>query len=105
MKLAILLACVLASGCAVTKKLTDPAALTFEADSTWQTSGKFTHWIDSQRRYTGSIGRAAILMEVDLTKSIELRYGIEHRSFIEYTGDRGEERALMGIKWKPFRRE
>lgn len=40
-------------------------------------------------------------VRVDLTRRIELDYGIRHQSFpLEY--DRGEESLFAGITWRPF---
>lgn len=104
MKTLMLLSVLLLSGCASQPKLFDPAGLTFEADTSWQASGDFTYHDRFGRPYDGAIGRAAITMDIPLTNEFQLRYGIEHRSYLQDNGDRGEERAIAGLTWRPFRR-
>lgn len=52
--------------------------------------------------YRGSIGRLAVSVDVPIRSHFTVRYGIEHRSYIETNRDRGEERGLVGFSWRPF---
>lgn len=107
MKIIAILSLLFISGCAnlkeTGKKLIDPKAFTIEAESSRQVSGKLVYMLSTNKPYHGSVGRLAIVMDSSITKHLNVRYGIEHRSYID-TGDRGEERAIVGFTWKPFRR-
>jgi hypothetical protein len=87
--------------------LFDPSGVALEADLSWQVSGPLQYSYYEQgalRPYTGAGGRFALSVEVPAARGFDLRYGIEHRSQIEITEDAGEERAFVGVIWKPFRR-
>lgn len=104
MKKMFLLSAIAITGCASPPKILDPANLTIEAESSWQAFGN-TNYLDRHGRpYNGALGRAAIVMDAPLSREVTLRYGLEHRSYIEDFGDRGEERAIVGLTWKPFRK-
>lgn len=101
MKALLAISALALSGCAATKSLVDPRGLAIEADSSWQASGDFSYRDKFGRPYDGPIGRLAVSMNTQITKEITLRYGIEHRSYL-LIDDRGEERATVGITWRPF---
>jgi hypothetical protein len=83
--------------------LFDPSAVTVIGDMSWQVSGGSRYLIGSDR-YTGSLGRLEVMVTVPVSRELSLRYGLEHRSYVETDRDRGEERAVLGFIWKPFDR-
>ena len=84
--------------------LADPVNLTVVADASVQTSGNFTYW-DGHRSFGGGhLGRIAIQMDAPITRAFTLRYGIEHTSLLDTDHDRGQERAFIGFRWRPFAR-
>lgn len=104
MKTIVFMAVLAITGCTSVQKLVDPSALTIEVDSSWQAGGKFTHWElhgDHYEAHAGTLGRIAVVMDAPVKKGVNLRYGIEHRSLIR-VDDRGEERIVLGVTWKPF---
>lgn len=82
--------------------LFDPVGIALEGDMSWAAGGMHDYSLES-RRYDGTIGRIALAVDVPATATITLRYGLEHRSYIETARDRGEERAFIGLVWRPFR--
>ncbi|HVZ33558.1 MAG TPA: hypothetical protein VG963_14100 [Polyangiaceae bacterium] len=80
----------------------DPANVLIEGEASWQISGDFTYTLAAQT-YRGSIGRLAVSVDVPIRSHFTVRYGIEHRSYIETNRDRGEERGFVGFQWRPFR--
>jgi hypothetical protein len=49
-----------------------------------------------------TVGRLEVGVYVPFSRSLVLRYAVEHTSAINL-GDRGEERAVLGFEWRPFR--
>lgn len=43
-------------------------------------------------------------MAVPITRTLELNYGVLHRSFYDTSYDKGEESAFLSVTWRPFRR-
>lgn len=78
-----------------------PANLTVDASASWAAFGMHDYRLAGEH-YGGSIGRVSIDMRVPITQTITLRYGLEHTSYIETNRDRGEERAVLGLTWRPF---
>jgi hypothetical protein len=79
----------------------DPSGVALSGRLSWQVSGDMQYRYSGQR-YTGSIGHLSLQVTVPWTRSIELGYGIEHRSYAEIAGDRGDESAFVGFVWRPF---
>lgn len=80
----------------------DPANLSFSTQASWQLSGDLNYYKD-YRKFFGTMGHLNIMVDVPITHKFEFRYGIEHRSFIDRK-DRGEERAVVSLTWRPFQR-
>lgn len=83
--------------------LFDPSHLSIEAGSHWQVGGQFSYYL-AEGTYQGAIGELKISMDVPVTSTLEIRYGLVHRSYLETNSDRGDESAFLGLTWKPFRR-
>jgi len=84
--------------------LFDPSAITVSGDLGWQTSQGVKYRMDDGTYYTGAIGRLDVTVTVPVTRELSFHYGWEHRSLVETSRDRGEERAVLGFTWKPFTR-
>jgi hypothetical protein len=52
---------------------------------------------------TGPMGEVRIGMIAELPHNLELRYGIEHTSYINTNGDKGIETVFATLTWRPFR--
>lgn len=74
-----------------------------QADVSSQVSGDFDYEYAGINYHGGRVGRVAVILEQPVSGSITYRVGIEHRSLIDTTKDRGEERAIAGFTWRPFR--
>lgn len=85
------------AGCTLTR----PANLTVEAESAWKVGGGI-EYVTRNGTYSGPLGRVAVVMDVPVTRTLELSYGVEHRSAIFDSADRGSEYAVARMKWRPF---
>lgn len=54
-------------------------------------------------RNSGAVGTLRIGMAAEITDSITLDYGLEHRSLVNTNRDRGQESAYVSVTWRPFR--
>lgn len=83
--------------------LFDPSNVSVDADVSSQIAGKFFYQ-SSGREYPGAIvGRLQLSVAVPVTRDFTITYGLEHRSLVNITSDRGEERVVLGFTWRPFR--
>lgn len=82
--------------------LFDPSAVAIELDARWQINGPPYNFRRDGSPYKEAIGRAAIIVDVPATRTLNFRYGIEHRSYINLPDDHGEESAVVGLVWRPF---
>lgn len=82
--------------------LLDPSHVLVRGDVSYQVSGHF-NYIERDRSYgTGKLGRLAVEIYAPLSASFTLNYGIEHTSLYTTNEDRGQERAYVGLTWRPF---
>lgn len=84
--------------------LASPENLSLSAEASRQVSGNFTYYVDGRNYGGATIGETRILMDVPVSRSVMFQYGWLHRSLMNTNGDRGEERAVMQITWRPFAR-
>jgi hypothetical protein len=84
--------------------LFDPSAITVSGDLGWQINQAVRYRLSDGTYYTGPIGRLNLTVTVPVSSELSFHYGVEHRSLVETTHDRGEERAIVGFTWKPFAR-
>ncbi len=82
--------------------LTGCSTLTVEADVSTQLSGDFRYLSGAHDFHGAHVGRLAVMLEQPVTRSVECRLGIEHRSLLDTSRDRGEERVVVGVTWRPF---
>lgn len=85
----------------------DPSAVYLRGEVSTQISGSFAYQYRPEgaekfRSVNVLIGRLELGVYVPISKTLTLRYAVEHTSMIDQA-DRGEERAVIGFEWKPFR--
>jgi len=83
--------------------LFDPRFITIEIAATQPVAG-YMVWTLDGRPYHGALGRASVAVMIPLTRTLELRYGYEHQSYLYTTDDRGFESLMLGLTWRPFTR-
>jgi hypothetical protein len=84
--------------------LFDTSHIELRADISSQVAGNFTY-VSRGNSYGGAhVGTIELSAGSDLTNEVSIRYGIRHTSLADTSHDRGEERAFIGIIWRPFRR-
>lgn len=99
MRALIILLTLLVTACAAAPRLRN---VSVEADLSTQVSGDFAYFCGGTDYRGGHVGRVAITLDQPLTSSVTYRLGIEHRSLLDTGRDRGEERAVIGVMWRPF---
>jgi hypothetical protein len=77
--------------------------VSIEADVSTQISGSETYMCDAVSYGGGHLGRIAVVLDQPVTRTLTYRLGLEHRSLLDTSQDRGEERAIAGFVWRPFR--
>ncbi len=93
-KLVIVLAASTLAGC---------STLAVEADVSSQLDGDFRYIADGHNYHGAHVGRLAVSVEPRLTQSLTATLGVEHTSLLDTGSDRGQERAFVGLKWRPFK--
>lgn len=83
--------------------LASPEGLSIEG----QVAEKIAGAIDYQTTagVTNTLGRAAILMHVEVGPRFSAQWGVEHMSGILTGSDRGAEYAVIRFQYRPFARE
>lgn len=76
--------------------------VSLEADVSTQVSGNQTYTWDGVSYGGAHIGHVALVLDQPVTSTLTYRVGLEHRSMLDTNKDRGEERAIVGIVWRPF---
>lgn len=85
----------------------DPSSVYVAGDVSTQLAGNFGYVLEHSDHTWHithpTVGHLELGVDVELTRSLALRYGIAHESVIGL-GDRGQERAFIGFTWRPFKR-
>lgn len=80
-----------------------PSQLTLRADLSSQVGGNI-HYVNAGIDYHGgTLGHVALEMPLVSFRSLTVIGGLHHYSLIDTTRDRGEERATLGLLWRPFK--
>jgi hypothetical protein len=82
----------------------DPEHVVLEGDVSCQVGGEFEFTQKFGRPYRGVHGRVSLTIDRPISRNVELRFGLEHRSYLETTSDGGLNIALVGLSWRPFRK-
>lgn len=53
----------------------------------------------------GPVGTFKLGVTVEVVRGLVLEYGLEHRSFLNYSKDGGQEFAFAEITWHPLQRD
>jgi len=80
-----------------------PSQLTLRADVSMQVAGDFAYTYAGHNYHGGHVGRVQLDLPLVMYRGFTLTAGYEHLSLIDTPRDRGEERALIGLTWRPFR--
>jgi hypothetical protein len=83
--------------------LFDPSSVYMRGEISAQVAGDFSYWVAGRNYEGATVGRLELGVYVPATRNLTFRYGVEHSSLIDTSGDRGEERAFVGFEWRPFR--
>jgi hypothetical protein len=72
-------------------------------DMSSQLAGDVRHW-SGGRSYGGALlGHVGVEMPVITYRAFQLNAGVVHESLLNTRSDRGEERVMVGIVWRPLR--
>lgn len=82
--------------------LLDPSTVEVRADTSYQVSGSFQYRPMGRVMETATIGMFEVSAGGYLGRGLTVRYGVRHTSILEVY-DRGEERAFVGLVWRPFK--
>jgi hypothetical protein len=81
------------------------STFTVRGDVSRQVAGDWQERIGTRDVTNRAIARLSLGFEPQLTETISAGFGIEHRSYPGTNSERGEERAYVGLSWRPFTRE
>lgn len=78
------------------------STLTIEADMSQHVSGQWTVKHGEHDISGEPMARVAVTLQPKITQELTAIIGIEHNSFPTIHNDRGDERAIVGLRWQPF---
>lgn len=82
--------------------LISPSQLTLRADISTQVAGDFHYSWAGVDYHGGHVGRVQLEMPILVGRHFSLDAGYLHQSLLDTGKDRGEERVLLGLTWRPF---
>lgn len=82
----------------------DPSNITLRGDISHQVGGHEDYFVEGRSYGSGKLARVSVEVFAPLSRRLTLNYGIEHSSLYNTTKDRGQERAYVGLMWRPFAR-
>ena len=79
------------------------SSLTLRADISAQVAGDVTHWNAGHNYGGGHLGHIGLELPLLTYRGFAINAGYVHESLIDTNRDRGEERVILGLVWRPFR--